>query len=178
MLASLLAMGVTLPSYAAEGFQLVEQQIEAGLLYNFLKYTEWPTGRTAKANAPIIVCLFGGDPFAGNLQPMAGRTVNQQVIEIRSPRTIQETQVCSLLFIHSVEKPRWPELRMALRARSVLTVSDFEGFAESGGMIEFTKIDNRIGAKINMAAVTAAHLQVEDRLLKLVTPVRSGADGR
>jgi hypothetical protein len=123
-----------------------------------------------------VVCLLGGDPFNGHLQPMAGRTVNQHNIEIRSVRTAQESDGCSLLYIDANEKPGWPQLQKALAGKDVLTVSDFDGFAESGGMIEFTRTDKRIGVKINVDAVAAAHLAVQSRLLRLASTVHGTAD--
>ncbi len=171
-------LALTPAAQAQENIQLVEQEIKAGLLYNFMKYTDWPPERAQEPNPTIMVCLLGGDPFAGRLQPLAGRTVNQHVIELRSLRTIDEAGMCSLVFIHANEKPKWPQLRAALAGKSMLTVSDFQGFAEEGGMIEFTRIENKIGVKIDTAAVTAAHLQVQDRLLKLANAVRGGAGAR
>jgi len=109
---------------------------------------------------------------------MAGRTVNEQKIEVRSVTTAADIGVCSLLFIHADQKPNWPELQRTLAGKSVLTVSDFEGFAVSGGMIEFTQLDSRIGVLINTEAVTAAHLEVQDRLLKLARTVTPAAPGR
>lgn len=164
-----------LPAHAAERLQLVEQQIQAGLIYNFLRYTHWPVEPGAKADAPMVVCLFGGDAFDGHLQPMAGRTVNQRAIEIRNLRTIEEAQACSMVFVNAAEMPRWAEARAALAMKPMLTVSNAEGFTDAGGMIEFTRTDSRIGVKINTNAVTAAHLQVEDRLLRLATPASAGS---
>jgi hypothetical protein len=92
--------------------------------------------------------------------------------------TAADIGVCSLLFIHADQKPNWPELQRTLAGKSVLTVSDFEGFAVSGGMIEFTQLDSRIGVLINTEAVTAAHLEVQDRLLKLARTVTPAAPGR
>jgi hypothetical protein len=179
MIASLMLWFTPTPvAQAQENIQLVEQEIKAGLLYNFMKYTDWPSDRAQQPNAPIVVCLLGGDPFAGRLQPLAGRTVNQHVIELRNLRNVEEAGTCSLVFIHADEKPQWPQLRMALAGKSMLTVSDFQGFADAGGMIEFTRIENKIGVKIDTAAVTAAHLQVQDRLLKLANAVRGGGSAR
>jgi hypothetical protein len=175
LLALLLAAALLTPAYAEENVQLVEQEIKAGLLYNFLKYTQWPPEHAQQANGDAVVCLFGGDPFNGHLQPMAGRTVNQHGIEIRNVHTLQEIDACSLLYIHADEKANWPQLQKALAGKDVLTVSDFGGFAESGGMIEFTRVDNRIGVKINVDAVTAAHLAVQGRLLRLASTVHTAA---
>ena len=163
-------------AHATESLQLVEQEIKAGLLYNFLKYTDWPQG--ASADAPMSVCLMGGDPFSGRLQPMSGRTVNQHMIEIRSVGAGDAIAGCSILFVHADEKAQWPALHMAIMAKPMLTVSDIPGFSEAGGMIEFTHIDNRIGMKINSAALSTAHLQVQERLLKLANAVRGGAVAR
>jgi hypothetical protein len=79
------------------------------------------------------------------------------------------------LYVHEDQKSNWPHLEKALAGKDVLTVSDFDGFAESGGMIEFTRNDNRIGVKINVDAVTAAHLAVQSRLLRLASTVHTAA---
>lgn len=171
-LALLVAAAFLSPAYGQDNIRLVEQEIKAGLLYNFLKYTQWPAEH---ANREAVVCLIGGDPFGGRLQPLAGRTVNQHNIEIRNLANTQEIDACSLLYVHANLKPNWPQLQKALAGKDVLTVSDFDGFAQSGGMIEFTKNDNRIGVKINVDAVTAAHLTVQSRLLRLASTVHTAA---
>ena len=178
LIAVIVAAAIALPVYAAENLQLVEQQIKAGLLYNFLKYTEWPAERMPAPGEAVVVCLIGGDPFGGHLQPMAGRTVNQQVIGIRTISTSAEIQSCSLLVVPAAQQETWPDMQRSLAGKSVLTVSDMPGFAASGGMIEFTRIDNRIGVIINTDTVTAAHLVVQDRLLRLARTMGRAPAGR
>jgi hypothetical protein len=167
------ALMLAAPARAQQNLQLFEQEIEAGLLYNFLKYVEWPSDHAARP--AVLVCLLGGDPFGGHLQPMAGRTVNQRSIEIRTLNGPQDMEGCSLLFVAASEKPNWPQLQHRLAGRDVLTVSDIDDFAESGGMIAFTKINSRIGVKFNVDAITAAHLTVESRLLRLASTVHGAA---
>ncbi|MDE3061216.1 MAG: YfiR family protein, partial [Pseudomonadota bacterium] len=88
---------------------------------------------------------------------------------------IPDAAACNLVFVNADEQARWPQLHAFLRGKSVLTVSDFSGFAASGGMIEFGHKNDHISAVINLDAVEAAHLQVENRLLRLVTAVHEGA---
>jgi hypothetical protein len=156
---------------AQDSRRLAEQDIKAGLLYNFLRYTEWPA--TALPGATINVCLYGGDPFEGGLAPMAGRTVNQRTIAIRAVRTGAELNACALVFVNARERAAWPRLRAELNRRSVLTVSDYEGFARAGGMLEFTRVRNRVGVAVNVEAASAVDLHVQDRLLRLATIVSS-----
>jgi len=151
---------------AADNLTLQEQEVKAGLLYNFLKYTQWPAPSPSMA-----VCVYGDDPFEGYLQPIAGRTVNQREISLRMIHAVDETAACQLLFLNSSEQQHWPELQKFLAGKSVLTVSDFDSFAESGGMIEFGRKNDHISVKLNMDALLAAHLQVGERLLRLVTVV-------
>ncbi|HEX3755838.1 MAG TPA: YfiR family protein [Rhizomicrobium sp.] len=161
---------------AEENLQLFEQEIEAGLLYNFLKYTNWPAEHNDETRGNMVVCLFGGDPFGGHLQSMAGRTVNQHSIEIRIVNRPENMNGCSLLYIDAGRKSDWPQLAHGLNEKQILTVGNFDAFARSGGMIEFTKIEDRIGVKINLDAVTAAHLTVQDRLLRLASLVHASPD--
>lgn len=164
---------VSFPARADGTLQLAEQEIKAGLLYNFLKYTEWPVTENP---ASITVCVFGDDPFGEYLQPMAERTVNQRVIIIRKLNTNKDASNCQLVFINAGEKDRWPDLQRVLNGKAVLTVSDMAGFTASGGMIAFGRKDSHIRMEMSRRAVAAGGLQVEERLLKLVT-VADGPGG-
>jgi len=158
------------PQVAGAGtLELQEAEVKAGLLYNFLKYVEPPQPLPS-----ITVCVFGNDPFGGYLQPMAGRSVNQKEIALRIVHAVNDTQDCALVFVAAEEKDRWPQLRKFLAGKPVITVSDFKGFSALGGMIEFGQENDHIHVALNMDAVDAVHLRVEDRLLKLVTIVHPG----
>jgi hypothetical protein len=166
----LLVAQTALAQATEDDLRLSEQEIKAGLLYNFLKYTQWPsdTGTT------IRLCIYGPDPFRGKLDPMQGRSVNRREIIVRKINRADEASGCHLLFINAQEKGRWPELRNSLNGKGILTVSDFSSFVATGGMIEFGYRDNHIAATLNIDAVHSAGLRVEDRLLRLVTVVHSG----
>jgi len=168
-LAAALLMCVT-PANAQDSVRLAEQDIKAGLLYNFLRYTQWPGVR---AEQPMIVCVYGRDPFSGRLASMAGRSVNQRPIQVRTVRSDAEMNGCSLLFLNAEARTDWPRIRTHLAQRHVLTVSDYDGFARAGGMIEFARVDNRIAVRINVGAAEAADLRVQERLLRLASVVRS-----
>ena len=158
--------------------QLSEQKIEAGLIYNFLKYTEWPSSKTAEPQSPLIICIFGAeDPFNGYLQPIEERTVNQRTITIRHISNTEQMASCHMLFLGSDKQAQWPALHDFLTNKSVLTVGDFAGFSKAGGMIEFTTEDDRIQIRLNTEAVAAAHLHVYDSLRRLAKTTHSASAG-
>lgn len=171
---ALLIAAVLSPAAAAQdSVRMAEQDIKAGLLYNFLRYTHWPDA--SRSDSAMVVCFYGRDPFGGRLSPMAGRTVNQRTIVVRAVRAHSEIDTCSLFFLNADERASWPDLHAYLTRRNVLTVSDYEGFARSGGMIEFTRINNRIGVRVNVGAAEAANLIVQDRLLRLASVVETAS---
>ncbi len=155
---------------AREEIKLYEQEIKAGLLYNFLKYTNWPE----QTSSEISVCIFGPDPFDGYLRPMEGRSVNQSSIRIHNINSINELSECNMLFVSEAGKPQWPDIRKAIGGKTILTVSDIKGFAQTGGMIEFDRKDGRISVNLNQDAVNESKLSVQERLLNLVTIVKGG----
>lgn len=164
------------PARGDDNVELVEQKIKAGLLYNFLKYTEWPAGSAAQTGNEINVCLYGGDAFDGHLAPMAGRTVNQKPIALRTINAAGELAPCALVFVRAAQKDSWPAIQKGLAGKQVLTVSDFPGFAAAGGMLEFARAESRIEVKLNVDAVSAANLKVGERMLKLASVVHSAQE--
>ncbi len=170
-LAALAALLCAAPAAAQNSVRLAEQDIKAGLLYNFLRYTEWP----APASGAMVVCVYGRDPFSGRLTPMSGRTVNRQAIRIRFIDAQAEIDGCSMLFVNAEERSDWPGLRTYLTRRHVLTVSDYDGFARAGGMIEFARANDRVAVRVNPGAAEAADLVIQERLLRLASIVETDA---
>lgn len=161
---------------AAPDLKLYEQEVKVGMLYNFLKYTQGSPMEQASSHE-VVVCAFGDGALNPYMKSLEGRTVNQKAIVVRYIDAIKDTSTCHLLFVSSGEKSNWPKLKQFLESKNVLTVSDLEGFAHSGGMIEFNKKANRVQVELNIDTVNAAQLRIEERLLKLVTVVHSAPKG-
>ena len=158
--------------------QLSAQKIKAGLIYNFLKYTDWPSEKMTETPATLVVCIFGTeDPLSGYLQPIEDRTVHQRVVKLRHISTVEEAAKCHMLFIGSDEEAQWPSLHNSLANKSVLTVGDFNGFSRAGGMIEFSTEDNRIQIWLNIEAVSESRLHIYDSLRRLAKVTHPSSTG-
>jgi hypothetical protein len=147
--------------------QLYEQKIKAGLLYNFLKYTNWPLTTISRSGGSLRVCLLGNDPMDNYLYPLQGRTAQQYTITITRIDNVSGIDGCNLLFIHRSEEDSLSNILQLVKGRHILTISDIDEFAAQGGMVEFGMEDQRINLLINRRAVTAAGLNIQDRLVKL-----------
>jgi hypothetical protein len=169
----LLAGGIflsLLSTAEAQSLQLYEQKIKAGLVYNFLKYTEWPSSKMTKDTPAVIVCIFGQeDPFDGYLSPIEERTVQQKPITLKYISDGADINSCHMLYIGASDKAHWPQLQTAAGNKGILTVGDFSGFTDSGGMIQLGNKNNRVYVELNIAAITTAHLHIYDTLRRIAT---------
>ena len=157
---------------SAKSAQIAEQKIEAGMIYNFLKYTDWPSLPTTNA---MVVCIAGTDPFAGNLQLLQDRSVNLRPIDIRSLSDPAKALECDLLVVDPEQPALWAALRDRIHGRSILTVGMTADFVREGGMLAFSHGHGHIAITLNRAAMKAAHLRPQQRLLNLVTVDSEGS---
>lgn len=152
-----------------------EYEVKAAFVANFAGFVHWPAAAFADAGAPFVVCVAGDDPFGAAFEPFRhGQVVGRPLI-VQPASTAPLTRSCQILFVAESEGPRLTMLLGALGSAPILTVSDLEGFAANGGMIQLYLSSGKIRFEINRAAAEHAGLKVDARLLKLSAPARGAA---
>ena len=151
----------------------LEYQVKATFLYNFSKLTEWPSETFSENAAELVIGIVGEDPFGGAIDKLAAdERQHGRKLVIKRLRWDQELKPCHVLFVSRSEKKHLRAILANVDGAGVLTVSEIEGFAASGGMIEFVFDDNRIRFDINREAALRANLKISSRLLALAHTVR------
>lgn len=85
------------------------------------------------------------------------------------PRVVDGVEMasdCHLVFITDSEERRVGLLLRGLAGRSVLTVSDIDGFAEAGGRIGLVVDERRVRFDINLTSVQREGLRASSQLLR------------
>ena len=142
-----------------------EYQVKAVFLLNFAQFVSWPS---QPPDAPFTITILGEDPFGSYLdETVRGEKVNGRSLTIQRLRRGVEARNSNILFIAQSERERAAQIVSNLKDRSVLTVSDIDGFAQLGGMIQFFTEQNKIRMRINLDAVKAANLKVSSKLLRV-----------
>jgi hypothetical protein len=179
-LALAIALGVGGASRGvAQGRAASEYQVKAAFLYNFVKFVEWPSEARQGVDDPITICVFGEDPFGSLLDDaITNKTVNGHKLAARRVKAGQNARDCQVVFISASEKSRVPSILESLKGASVLTVGDTPGFAELGGVINFTMEESRVRFEVNVDAAERAGLKISSKLLNLATIVKTQAHGR
>jgi hypothetical protein len=144
-----------------------EYQLKAVFLFNFAQFVEWPSQSFASPDAPFVIAVVGQDPFGEYLDAaVRGEAVTGHPLLVKRYRSMSEVEPCQILFIGDSEVPRLERILGSLDRRAVLTVSDIDGAAERGTVIQFTNVQNRLRLRINVAAAKAAGLTISSKLLR------------
>jgi len=98
---------------------------------------------------------------------MRDEKVGGRTLRVEYFRRVEEIKDCQILFISSSESKRLEQILAKLKGRSILTVGEFDGFVQSGGMIRFVTENNKIRFRINNEAAKAASLTISSKLLRL-----------
>jgi hypothetical protein len=165
-LAGLLVCGIA--SAQSEPSEPSEYQVKAAFLFNFTKFVEWPEGSFEDPQAPIVVGIIGDDPFGDDLERIiAGQKVQGRGLVIRRERWGDDLRRCQVLFVSASEHEHSSRILGSVQSAGVLTVSDMEGFAEAGGVIEFVTQENRVRFIVNLDSATQSKLHLSAKLLAL-----------
>ena len=149
-----------------------EYKIKAAYLYNFAKFVEWPAEMLADPSLPLSVCIYGKDPFGAALDSIKDKTVKGRKLVISRSSEINKLEGCHILFISPSEKNNLSVILKKLKDMHILTVSDMEGFASNGGMINLNKVENKIRLEINLDAAEISGLKMSSKLLKLAKIIK------
>jgi hypothetical protein len=144
-----------------------ENQVQAVFLFNFSRFVEWPPQAFAAPNDPFVIGIVGSDPFGVRLdEAVRNEQINGHPLTVRRFRSISDVDNCQILFIDRSEIGRLGQILAALDHRSTLTVSQAEGAAQRGVMIQFATENSRIRLRINVESARAAGLTISSKLLR------------
>ncbi|WP_306605750.1 YfiR family protein [Azonexus sp.] len=137
-----------------------EYGMKAVLFYRLAQFIYWPG--EAPAPKPTVLCVGGKNPF-GSALTQADR--NSGTVEIRVAPN--ELSGCHLLFIPRSESSHLTQWLERAAARNLVTVSDINGFARAGGMLELPLEGERIGIVLNRRVANRQGFEFSAQLLRL-----------
>lgn len=173
IIALALASGVlALPDSALSQRVYEEYEVKAAFIYNFMLFVDWPNETGKKPEDPYTICVLGEDPFGKFLDAIAKtKKVNTRPIKIQRIKTLEEFQSAHILFISKSEQRNLKKVLETVGGKPVLTIADFPGFADNGGVLEFLLINNRVNFRVNEKIANQAKLRLSAQLLNLAVEI-------
>lgn len=177
MLGSLLLSPMTLK---AQVEALPESHLKALFLYNFAKFVDWPSNAFSQADSPLVIGIIGDNPFEDYLErTIEKKKINEHPLVVKpfkslaEVRAAVESRALHMLFIDRSSPERISTVLDTLKEFSVLTVSDADSFFEAGTMINFVRVEDKVGFAINNGAARKVNLGISSKLLSLAKRVKT-----
>jgi hypothetical protein len=160
-------------AFAEKGLEVSEYQVKAALVYNFTKFTQWPSNSFSAPDSPLVIGILGNDSFGRALDDaMAGEKLNGHPIEVVRFQGADAVPACHILFVSNSEKSRLSSILASLQDRSILTIGETDGFGQLGGMVNLVKRDNSIRFEINAGAAQRSGVKISSKLLNLPKAIK------
>jgi hypothetical protein len=175
-----MAVAVTLVLAAASAGPFAQSAtapaIKAAFLYNFAKFTEWPSDALS-ASAPLSLCVIDDPKLVRALEEAtAGRDVEGRNLVVRKIAFDGPVRSCHLLYASGLDAKRSARLIETLKGAPVLAVTDLESFAITGGTLNFFFEDGRMRFAVNLEATQRARLRLSSKLLSLAKIVKDDSN--
>ncbi len=144
-----------------------EYDVKATFLCNLGKFVDWPADTFADTNAPMLIGIYGKNPFGGELADAAQDLIINGHEVVARPVSFNELPQCQILFICPSERKKINAILRKLNEAAVLTVTENLDPFQTGVMINFAMEKGQIHFEINDAAAEKAGLKISSKLLML-----------
>jgi hypothetical protein len=139
-----------------------EYELKAAFIYQIAKFVDWPP-----SNAPLRLCVIGGNPFGAALETIRGKPVNERKMEVRLLESGADLRECSMLFVAAPAERHLERIAAISRGAGMLTMGDTEGFAQRGVMVNFFPEQGKLRFEINLEEARQGGVKISSKLLAL-----------
>lgn len=172
---SIFLMAVNNHAAIASSSELEERLFKAAFIYNFAKFTTWPEKKWNYSDDQLTLCTIGYDKLTQVLKRLQGKKIRGRNLQINNQQDLDTTDQCHLLYIALSEKNNIQQLIESLGQRPILSISELDKFAESGGMVELQNHRGKTQLVINLDSIRESDLFISSRLLMMSKVIEQSA---
>lgn len=171
----LLLFGLLLPTpcQAAEPARettIAIRRIQAGFLYNFIRFTSWPTNALFEDEPFVVGVLSDSQSFEIIRRELAAKASGKHPIVVRLVTPADPLENLHLLFVPKKAQADISDLVPRLASRPILTIGEAEDFLRQGGMIRLFIKDDTIHFTLNLRASREAGITLSSQLAAMADP--------
>lgn len=147
-----------------------EYAVKSALLF---KLPQFVYRQGVARNTELGICLIGSNPFGGALEKLAQTPVDGRAVKLIKLGAGTDAGDCDFVFVARSESGNLEAVLRRLGKLSAVTVSDIEGFARAGGMVELALGGEgaAISILINRKAAQKQNVEFNAQLLRLAKVV-------
>lgn len=137
-------------------------EIHAAMLYNFIKYVQWPNEAEA---GEFVVGVIGDENVFNTLkQWYDGKPKGSKKYVIKKLGSPDEASSCQVVYVGKSKNRDFEAIKTSTTGKSILTITDGNGLGQKGSCINFKVIDGKLKFELNQGVVTGSNLKVSSQL--------------
>lgn len=145
-----------------------EQQIKAATFCNLIAFAEWPESAFASADSPLVVGVLGKEDIVTLLENfLANETWHGRRVTLRRISTSTEARSCHVLYVEASAYELWRTLNNQFARLPILTVSDAQDFARTGGVVQLAIQRNKLRLIVNLRVARDCKIAISSKVLRL-----------
>jgi len=164
-----LCLGFCLPvsHSVAMADSMVEYQVKAAFIYNFIAFTHWPDCTSQTIN----LCVYGEDYFGNEIDKLESRSVNKRHIKVIRIDNVEKLKECQAIFFSKSVSNNLSSILVNLQNEPILKLADTPNATSKGITINMRLINEKIVFEINLAIARESGLDISSKLLQLAVKV-------
>jgi hypothetical protein len=167
LLVFLLGYGLPVTYTPAKANSILEYQVKAAFIYNFIAFTHWPES----TGATINLCVYGEDNFGSEIDKLQNRSADKRNIKVVRINNPQKLADCQAIFFSKSVSSDLASILSSLPDHPILTLADNPSAISQGVVINMNLINEKIVFEINLGIARKAGLDISSKLLQLAAKV-------
>lgn len=143
--------------------KISDDQLKVVYLLNFAKFIEWPQAK----GRDIYICYIAGERFSTYAERIEGAVLKERTVSVRAVMEGDDISQCHILYVGKkhVKDEEW--VRKKSRETGVVDIGDSEQYVESGGVISFVVVNNKLRFNINIIEADNRGVSLASDLVEL-----------
>jgi hypothetical protein len=140
-------------------------EIHSAMLFNFMKYIQWPNEAEA---GEFVMGIFGEDDVFNTMKSRYdGKPKGAKKYVIKKITSAAEAATCQVVYLGKFKNKEFEGIKTAVAGKSILTITDSGNLGQKGSCINFKVIDGKLKFELNNASLNAASLKVSSQLTSM-----------
>lgn len=132
--------------------------------YSFTKYIEWPD---EKKKGDFIIGVIGNSEITPLLEEMAQiKKVGDRSIKVVQLNKVNQGEFYHILFVPADQNQNFSGIKNALNSQPCLLVTETEGMARNGSMINFKDVNGKLRFEVNTKKLESSGLKMSQELTR------------
>jgi len=150
-----------------------EYMIKTAYIVKFIKFIKFPEkSSAANPKESFRVYVIGKNPFGTLLEKnikIKNRKVTISVVE-----KVEDVENAAIIFISASESKRVKQILALTEGKPILTISDSEGLAKKGVLINFyNRKNDYLGFEVNIDSVKKSKIKFNSKVFKIARIIRN-----